>query len=280
MFVLFLLCIIGCQTPPATLLSNDSVIAFVSDRSGHWHIYIMNTNKSGITQLTNNEGGSNHSPDWSPDGRKIAFVSHRNGAGGIFVINADSSSGVTRLTMGFDDNSPRWSPDGEQIAYISEGDIYLMNKDGHAQVNLTNSPRDDESYPVWFPDGTQIAFVSNGQIYIINVDGSNRRKLINGAGGFKNFAFSHDSMHIFFDGLHYYPEEIGLLDLSDFVYYNLTQNQTSNDSSPIWSTKEMKVAFVSERDGNREIYLMNADGTEQTRMTHNDADDFDPVWRP
>ena len=74
-------------------------------------------------------------PRWSPDGERIAFDSNR-GQRGIFVMNADDGSDVTRLTLG---NDPAWSPDGEKIAFASNRDagdesddnaIYVMNSTG------------------------------------------------------------------------------------------------------------------------------------------------------
>ena len=54
----------------------------------------------------------------------------------------------------------------------------------------------------------------------------------------------------------------------------------ANDYSPAWSPDGLKIAFVSERDNNREIYVMNADGTAQTRLTSNSATDIFPAWSP
>ena len=57
-------------------------------------------------------------------------------------------------------------------------------------------------------------------------------------------------------------------------------NNTSNDYEPVWSPDGKYIAFVSDRDGNDEIYLMKADGSEQTRLTNNSVDDWYPVWQP
>jgi TolB protein len=58
---------------------------------------------------------------------------------------------------------------------------------------------------------------------------------------------------------------------------NLTKN-VAGDWSPAWSPDGKKIAFVSQRDGNLEIYVMNADGTGQTRLTDNPAPDEYPAW--
>ena len=57
-------------------------------------------------------------------------------------------------------------------------------------------------------------------------------------------------------------------------------NHIANDYSPVWSPSGLKIAFVSERDNNTEIYVMNADGTAQTRLTNNAVADTSPAWSP
>src|SRR5205823_1094199 len=71
-------------------------IAFASDRSDNFEIYVMNGDGSELTRLTDNPA-TDVSPSWSPDGTKIAFVSSRDGNPEIYVMSADGS-GQTRLT--------------------------------------------------------------------------------------------------------------------------------------------------------------------------------------
>src|SRR6266576_2482385 len=85
-------------------------IAFVSDRDHYEEIYVMSSDGSGVSQLTN--AHYDHSPAWSPDGAKLAFVSTRDGHAQIYLMNADGS-GVVRLTNDPGrDFYPHWSPDG------------------------------------------------------------------------------------------------------------------------------------------------------------------------
>src|SRR3989440_3560755 len=128
---------------------------------------------------------------------KIAFASTRDGAWGIYVMNADGSN-QTRLTLGIE---PAWSPDGSKIAFVAGPDssslypntIYVMNADGSNPIRLTIG-----SDPAWSPDGNKIAFVSIWsddsfayslyQISVMNADGSNAQslpglELVPGVGG-------------------------------------------------------------------------------------------------
>jgi Tol biopolymer transport system component len=134
-------------------------------------IYVMNADGSEQTQLTDNDVSDLY-PSWSPDGEKIAFASERDG-GGIYVMNADDGSDVTRLTTeGVD---PSWSPDGEKIAFFNLRAIYVMNADGSDVTRLTTEGVD----PSWSPDGEKIAFTSFrdaddesefNAIYVMNAD--------------------------------------------------------------------------------------------------------------
>ncbi len=87
-------------------------IAFVSRRDGNLEIHVINPDGSGQRRLTRNTVGDSH-PVWSPDGRRIAFVSNSQ----VCVMNADGS-GQRRLTRnGARNFAPAWSPDGQRIAF-------------------------------------------------------------------------------------------------------------------------------------------------------------------
>jgi TolB protein len=148
-------------------------------------IYVVNVDGSGLRNLTRNSAFDRISA-WSRDGRRIAFVSFRDGSSELYVVNADGSGQrrLTRNDLGDFTGPAAWSPDGRKLAFESRRDgnfdIYVMNVDGSGQKRLTRHPARDLS-PAWSPDGRKIAFRStrdgNPEIYVMNADGSGQRNL-------------------------------------------------------------------------------------------------------
>ena len=105
-------------------------------------MYVVNADGSGGAEPhAEAEGAAYAAPAWSPDGRKIAFASERDGNSEIYLMNADGS-GQRNLTRNLAyDGDPAWSPDGRKITFVSNRDgryeVYVMNADGSGQRSLT-----------------------------------------------------------------------------------------------------------------------------------------------
>ena len=179
---------------------------------------------------------------------QIAFMSDREGNFEIYVMDINGKN-PRRLTNNRDaDWHPSWSPDGERIVFCSKRDggvtaeIYVMDADGSNPQRLTNNLHSDHS-PSWSPDGERIVFCSVDDIYVMDADGGNQQKLTQGGRA---------------------------------------------DCSPSWSPDGKRIVFSAERAGHfkgdhgitYEIYVMDADGGNEQRLTNNRNNDWHPVWSP
>ena len=261
-------------------------ILFSSDRDGDYDIYVMNTDGSDVTRLTDNSASSVTVPRWSPDGRRILFDSDRDGDYDIYVMNADGS-GITRLTDNSNwDRDPSWSPDGRRITFMSDRDgdrdIFVMNADGSGVIRLTHSSASD-SNPSWSPDGQRIAFNSDRDgdhdIYVMDADGSGITRLTNSSADDADPIWSPDGRRIAFNSDRAGDWDIFVMNADGDGVTRLTDS-SADDTDPIWSPDGRRIAFESDRDGDKDIFVMNVDGSGITRLTNSSADDREPSWSP
>ena len=221
---------------------------------------------------------------------KIAFVSDRDGDPDVFVMNEDGSNQVPLTKNGAADTEPRLSPDKKWVAFISEesGDreinrALLGEKETEIE-RLTNSLGADEMH-WWSPDGSRIAFVSNrdGQpeVYLMNADGSNFTRVTHDQSAPLLSGWSPDGQWIAFSFTGADGESPGIFTRNpDGV--NIRALTDTEDYEAIWSPDGNRIAFVSMRDGNSEIYVMDAMGPDAgvTRLTTNTSPDYSPSWSP
>jgi TolB protein len=158
-------------------------------------VYSVADDGSRLRRLTNSDA-IDISPSWSPDGRRIAFVSDRSGAPQIYLMDADGGEPRRLTYQGNYNTNPAWSPDGRWIAYESrvqsQFDIWLIDAEGQVNVPLVDHPRSDES-PAWAPNSRKLAFSSTrrgrADVYVIDASGDNLRRLTQGAGDNKSPAW-------------------------------------------------------------------------------------------
>jgi Tol biopolymer transport system component len=157
----------------------EDIYAMALDASGE---------PAGRPTLLTRGPGADRQPVVSPDGKRIAFASDRDGDFDIYVMKS-APEGRRNMPLRLTDNTafdfaPDWSPDGERIAFsggtAGEREIYVMRADGSDPTNLTGNAADD-SDPAWSPDGERIAFTStrtgDAEIWSMGADGSDATNL-------------------------------------------------------------------------------------------------------
>ena len=291
-------------TPLMIVVDAQGQIAFSSDRDGDSEIYVMDTDGGNPRRLTNNRDGD-WSPSWSPDGKRIVFLSDRDGHVNvhgwsnpdIYVMDADGGNQKNLTNNPKADWSPSWSPDGKRIAFHSNRvgrfnyEIYVMDADGGNLQSLTDN-RNDDFYPSWSPDGERIVFSSareehfedkfgiTDEIYVMDADGGNQQRLTDNRNNDWDPVWSPDGQRIAFAAdrkgdLENF--EIYMMDADGGNQQKLTNHRTW-DGSPSWSPDSQRIVFNSNRDGKSEIYVIDADGGNLQRLTNNPNADVDPAW--
>ena len=292
-------------TPLMVAIDAQARIAFVSDRDGNFEIYVMDADRGNQQKLTNNPSNDKY-PSWSPDGKRIAFQSDRDGhpdvipgwfTSEIYVMDNDGGNQQKLTNNPSRDTSPSWSPDGKRIAFQSDRDgnfnveIYVIDADGSNPQNLTNNPTADY-FPSWSPDGKRIVFSAvreghfkNGlnltfEIYVMDANGDNQQRLTENRKNDWFPSWSPDGERIAFAADRkgdFENFEIYVMDADGGNQQKLTENRVY-DWSPSWSPDGERIVFMSERDGNPQIYVMDADGGNPQNLTNNPHTDVSPAW--
>lgn len=301
------------ETPSPTITSTPTIfvtpigggvgeIAFASNRSGVPQIYLGNIASDSAFQVTNVAEGACQ-PSWSPDGNMLVFVSPCKGMdeiyydSSLYFINADGSNLTPIATVPGGDFAPAWSPDGKSIAFTSlrtgRMEIFVLHIEDQSVVQLTRGSSSVESRePAWSPDGTQIVYTVKRfgvyQIWLMNSDGSNQKQIVRSGTQYTDYlpTWSRDGQLLVFSQRCAtsfclpYAMKISSTDRSVQQASPLLAGTVSIENME-YSPDGFWLVYEGDETGkNNDIYYMTVTGAGRTRLTFDDALDFDPVWRP
>lgn len=253
--------------------------------------------------------------DWSPDGSQVAFIDSTRYIGevptgsswDVYTMNADGTGRRQVTDDGAFDAAPSWSPDGTRIVYASDKgdpdrpacemratcnrDVFAMNADGSAQVQLTSEPGADWQ-PDWGPDG-RIVFVSDrddaaGDIYVMNADGTGVTRITNTPEDEYQPRWSPDGTHIAFVRSDGKSAALFVMDADGSNEIQIAGDlATSFSVEPdilddfAWSSDGTMLAFAGGAEYSTTLFVIGADGQGlRTLVEEPQYGVGGPAWRP
>jgi TolB protein len=272
---------VGVHLSSATSPGRNGRLVYQASVGRHVQLFSVRPDGTRARQLTHLADSDAISPAWSPDGKRIAFA--RDYLAGtpnehldIVTIDADGSRlhamGLTGLN-----GSPVWSPDGSRVLWAHPGGFELAGPDGSGSLSIAMAG--DVQSPTFSPDGKRIAFFrperGGAGLYVVRIDGTGLRRVKAFPKGLAGKVdWSPDGARIAYStpdfdrsGLsaNVYTIRADGTGLVQLTHDNGGATQNGLDS---WSPDGKQFAFVSNRSGSFQVYIMSADGSHVSQITH------------
>ncbi len=277
--LILILFALGVSCQPALVRPPAYDLLFCAEQA----VYIASIRSDDQTQIRRSldlpEGSM--CPVWSPDGKRIAFISSEFAAKEytrrITLMNRDGSH-LTDLAEG--GGAPSWSPDGRYIVYRDvRGNLAVVNAQSGEVTSLEgDGSRGGGFGPVWSPDGQHIAFTAytsylNGheEIYVVAADGTDETRLTYGATHSSNPTWSPDGKRIAFSSLKdFRPEETGsgywAIELMDADGSNRVQLTRHESGWATWTPDGQHLIFPHYYDDKTSMFVIGVDGGAETQL--------------
>lgn len=226
------------------------------------------------------------SPAWSPDSRRIAYVSFENGTSRIFV--QDIATGRRQVVSGAPgiNGAPAWSPDGSRLALVLGGrdgnlDIHVLTLASKELRRITQHPAIDTE-PSWAPDGKSLYFTSDRaggpQIYQVGLDGGNPRRITFEGSYNARPRISPDGETLAVVHNDRGSYRIAVLDMRRGGLKVLSNGR--QDESPSFAPNGSMIIYATREGGRGVLAAVSTDGRVRQRIAATEGDVREPVWSP
>lgn len=226
------------------------------------------------------------SPAWSPDGRRLAYVSFEGDQSSIFIQTLRTGSRIQVSDRPGINGSPAFSPDGRKLVLTLGGtdgnlDIHVMDLASRDVKRLTTN-RAIDTEGTWSPDGRQIYFTSDRsggpQVYRIDADGGNPERVTFEGSYNARPRLSPDGTKLATVHLDRGNYRIAVMDSDGEDLLVLSTGQ--QDESPSFAPNSDTLIYATRQGGNGVLETVTADGLVRQRLASGEGDVREPVWSP
>lgn len=232
-------------------------IAYTSNRTGTYDIWLYNLTNGTNQQLTFGLGESFSIPFWSPDAKKISFVGKNN----ILYIVQIGNGAISRIDQ-FEEGTGvylDWSPNSQNLAYTKGNYIVLYNMTLHQAIRLNQSEPTDVQ---WFPSGVELLYQAPdlegiSQLFRIRIDGTGKRQITQNTGGRLNTVrLSPDGLFALYTTPGVSISIIFTVEVSTGRVFEISGGPLAKNYHPVWSLNSMTIAYSATAFENRGYFSL------------------------